>query len=68
MRILLLSFNGQIFYTIFDVFEHICDYLKGKKYARLYLDIVKQASNMFDLDSAFETGLIKTLKKDNVIS
>lgn len=64
MRILLLFFNGQIFYTLSNVLEHICDYPKGEKRMRLYLDIVKQASNIFDPRSIFATDPIKAVKKD----
>lgn len=64
MRILLLLLNRQIFYTLSNVFEHICDYLKGEKRILLYINIIKQASNIFHLGLAFATGLIKTVKKD----
>lgn len=64
IKILLLLFNKQIFYTLFDVLEHICDYPKSEKCVRLYIDIIKQASNIFDLGSAFTVGLIKAVKKN----
>lgn len=64
MKILLLLFDGQIFYTLFDIIEHIRDYLEGEKHVCVYLDIVKQASNIFDLGSAFAIGLIKAIKNN----
>ena len=64
IRILLLLINEQIFYTLFDIFKYICDYSEGKQRVRLYIDIVKQASNIFDLDSAFTVSLINAVKKN----
>lgn len=64
MRILLLVFNGQIFYILSNILKHICDYPEDEKRMYLYLDIVKQVSNIFDLGSVFVTDLIKVVKKD----
>ena len=41
MRILLLLFNRQIFYTLSNVLKYICDYPKVEEHVYLYLDIVK---------------------------
>ena len=38
--------------------------MEGEERVPLYLDIVKQASKIFDLGSAFAAGLIKAVKKD----
>lgn len=67
-KILLLLFNGQIFYTLSNVLKYICDYLKSEERVYLYLDIVKQASNIFDLGLAFVAGLIKAVKKDKSLA
>lgn len=64
MRILLLLFNRQIFYILSNVFDNIRDYPESKKRIQLYLNVVKQASNIYDLSSAFAVGLIKAIKKD----
>lgn len=60
----MLLFKRQIFYTLTDVSKYIHDYPKGERRVRLYLDIVKQASNIFDLGSIYTVGLIKAVKKD----
>lgn len=64
LKTLLLTFNEQIFYTLFNVLAYICDYSESKKLVLLYVDIVKQALLIFDLSSAFAVSLIKTNKKD----
>lgn len=63
-KILLLLFNKQIFYTLSNVLKYICNSLEVKKRVHLYLDIVKQALNIFDLGSVFAAGLINAIKKD----
>lgn len=47
-----------------DVLKHIYDYPEGKERICLYMDIMKQALNIFDLGLVFAAGLIKVLKKD----
>lgn len=47
-----------------DILAHIRDYPEGEDRVALYLDVVKQVSNIFDLGSAFASGLIKVVKKD----
>lgn len=47
-----------------NVLKHVCDYLGNEEYMRLYLDIVEEALNIFDLGSAFAMSLIKAVKKD----
>lgn len=47
-----------------NVFDYICDYPESKKHVQLYLNVVKQASNIFDLSSAFVVGVIKAIKND----
>lgn len=61
---LLLTFNGQLFYTLADVLTYISNYPKGKKRVFLYIDIIEQVAMIFNLESAFADGLIKVLKKD----
>ena len=59
-----LTFNGHTFYMLSDVIAHIRDYPEGEARIALYVDVVKQASTIFDIGSAFAEGLIKAIKKD----
>ena len=61
---LLLHFNGYTFNTLSGVLDHIWDFPEGVERVPLYLEIVRQASTIFGLSSAFSKGLIKAMKKD----
>lgn len=61
---LLLHFNGRAFSTLSAVFDHICEFPEGEARVPLYLEIVQQASNLFQLSSAFSQGLVTAIKQD----
>lgn len=59
-----LSFNGRQFYSLSDVLAHISDYPEGEDRVAVYIDVVRQASNIFDLGASFALGLMNAIKKD----
>lgn len=63
-HILSLSFNGRQFYCLSDVFAHICNYPKKQDCVHLYIDVICQISQIFDMDTAFASGFINAIKKD----
>ncbi len=63
-RLLSLSFNGHIFYKLFDILTHINDYPVGLQRVQLYYDLVEQTAAIFDIRSVFAAGLITAVKKD----
>lgn len=61
---LLLTFNSYIFYILFNVIIHICDYPEKQVSIALYVNMVKQASIIVVIGSKFVKDLIKAIKKD----
>lgn len=59
-----LSFNRRQFYSLSDVLAHLSDYPEGEDHVAVYIDVVKQASNISDLGAAFALGLMNAIKKD----
>lgn len=63
-KMLLLMFNGRIFYLLSDVIAYIHDYREREECVALYVDVVKQVEKILNLKSAFAKGLIKIIKKN----
>lgn len=63
-HILTILFNRRQLYTLSDVLAHISDYHKGEDCMAPYIDVIKQALNIFDLGAVFVLGLMHVIKKD----
>lgn len=63
-HVLSLSFNGWQFYYLSNVFLHICNYPEGQDHVILYINVVRQTTQIFDMDAVFTLGLINAIKKD----
>lgn len=61
---LLLSFNRRQFYYLSDILAYICIYLIKQNYIYLYIDIVRQAIQIFHISVTFTSGLINNIKKN----
>lgn len=62
---LLLSFNRRQLFSLSDILAHICDYIEGQDCVHLYIDVVHQATQIFDMGATFASELISAIKKDN---
>ena len=47
---------------------YIFDFLEKEDCMAIYIDVVRQVSNIFDLGTAFLLGLIYTIKKDKSLA
>lgn len=63
VRNYLLIFNRQLFYILGNILFYISNYSKDKKCEFFYINIVKQATKIFNSRLAFLDKLIKVLKK-----
>ena len=64
LYILLLSFNKQYFYFLLNILTYIFVYLEEENLLAIYIDIVWQISNIFDLSVALALGSINIIKKN----
>lgn len=64
LKMLSLMFHGHILYILSNIITYICDYPEGEECVALYIDVVKQAKNFFDIGLVFAEGLIKAIKKE----
>lgn len=62
--IFLLLFNKHQFYYLFDIYLHIYNYFKGQNHVNLYIDVVCQITQIFDMGTAFALGLVNAIKKN----
>ncbi len=60
----MLTFYGCLFYTLSEVLAYIQDFPIGQDCVYVYNDMVKQVEAIFELWSAFASGLTKAIKKD----
>lgn len=63
-HILTMLFNERQFSTLSDVLAHISDYSERENRVAVYINIVRQPSNIFDLGAAFALGLMHAIKKN----
>lgn len=56
------SFNKRQFYCLSDVLAYICNYPKKQDYVNLYVNVVCQTIQIFDMSELFTLGLIKAIK------
>lgn len=59
-----MLFNRRQFSTLSDVLAHISDYPEGKDCVTVYINVVKQASNIFNVGTVFVLGLMHAIKKN----
>lgn len=59
-----MLFNRRQFCTLSDMLIYISDYLEEENYVAVYIDVVRQASNIFDLGVVFVLSLIYAIKKN----
>lgn len=59
-----MSFNKRQFSILSDVLAYISDYSERKDCVAVYINIVRQPSNIFDLGAAFALGLMHAIKKN----
>lgn len=57
-------FYNHTFYILSNVITHIRNYPWREVFIALYINVVKQTSIIFDLESAFAKSLIKAIKKN----
>lgn len=64
LHILTMLFNKRQFFILSDVLAHIFDYPKGKDHVAVYINDVRQVSDIFDLGAVFAFGLMHAIKKN----
>lgn len=60
----MITFNWQLFYILADILTHISDYLNSEECIFLYINIIEQATKIFNQRLMFADNLIKALKKN----
>ena len=61
---LALIFHKCLFYTLSDVLAYIQNFLIDRDCVYVYKNVVKQVGTIFELGSAFASGLARAIKKD----
>ena len=57
-------FHGRFFYILSHILAYVQDFPMGQDYVYIYENVVKQGGTIFELRSAFASGLVKAIKKD----
>lgn len=61
---LCLNFNGATFLSLFFLVNYLLDYPEGEQRVDVMVDVVEQATAIFEFGSAFTAGLVKAIRKD----
>ncbi len=63
-NLLALTFYGRLFYILSEVLAYVQDFPMGQNRIYVYEDVVKQVGTIFELRSAFTSGLVRVIKKN----
>lgn len=61
--LLFLSLNSHIFFNLSNIIKYIHNYLVDLDHIKIYYNIIKKMTIIFEIRSIFTSNLIKVVKK-----